>query len=218
MQVKASHVIFDLDGTLIDSAPSILASMQNAFREVGVRPIRPLTSDLIGPPLAVVMRSLLTHENHSKLPALIECYVRHYDSAGYRGSQVYDGVPAMLKELRQMGLSLYIATNKRILPSRKILEYFGWTTLFDGLYALDYFRPTLLNKKEMLQHICRQLPSTLNDCIYVGDRTEDGDAAKLNDLHFVWASWGYGAIELEASDYVRIADPSELAKIIKTLA
>jgi phosphoglycolate phosphatase len=214
-QIRTSHVIFDLDGTLIDSAPSILASMQIAFEEVGIQPVRQLTHDLIGPPLAVAMSSLLTDETLCKLPILIDGFRRHYDESGYRESRFYDGTLDMLQELRHMGLRIYIATNKRILPTRKIIQYFGWNTLFDGLYSLDYFHPTLQNKKVMLHRLCKELPGISGGSIYVGDRAEDADAAKINHFRFLWASWGYGALELETSNHQRIANPLELTKIIK---
>lgn len=217
-QIRTSHVIFDLDGTLIDSAPSILASMQVTFDEAGIQPVRPLTHDLIGPPLAVAMSSLLTDATMSKLPILIDGFRRHYDEFGYRKTRFYDGIPDMLQELRRTGLRIYIATNKRILPTRKIIDYFGWNNLFDGLYALDHFHPTLQNKKVMLQRLYKELPGTSCGSIYVGDRAEDADAAKFNHFRFFWASWGYGVLELETSDHPRIADPLELTKIIKMLS
>jgi phosphoglycolate phosphatase len=215
-RMSIKHVIFDLDGTLIDSAPSILASMQVAFNEAGIKPVRPLTSDLIGPPLTVAMNSMLTSATSEKLPILIEGFKRHYDESGYLESQLYEGIFDMLKELKHMGLRLYIATNKRIIPTRKIIEYFGWSTLFDGVYALDHFKPALQNKTSMLQQLRQQMPDISDRSIYVGDRFEDADAAKTNRLCFFWASWGYeSTLELETSDCTTvIKKPSQLTKII----
>lgn len=160
--------IFDLDGTLIDSAPSILASMKVAFDEAGIQPARPLTHELIGPPLAQTLTSLLTEATFGALPGLIEGFKRHYDESGYRETRFYEGVPAMLSELRRMQLRLYVATNKRILPTRKIVEHFGWTSLFEELYALDYFVPAVPNKTAMLQRLHQTLPENGGGAIYKG--------------------------------------------------
>lgn len=214
-QTTAKNVVFDLDGTLIDSAQSILASMHVAFKEAGIEPVRPLTRDLIGPPLAVAMKSLLTDATLGKLPVILEGYMRHYDESGYRESRFYEGIPDMLKELRNMGLRLYIATNKRILPTRKIIEYLGWNTLFDGLYTLDHFKPKLHNKAALLQRLHQELLGISGGSIYVGDRAEDAEAANIGQFCFLGASWGYGTHELEASDQVCIVNPSQLTKIIK---
>jgi len=207
-------VVFDLDGTLVDSAPSILASILAAFNEVGIEPSRSLTSDIIGPSLKVAMVSLLTEASLDKLPMLTEAFKRHYDDSGYRNTRVYEGVPEMLKELREMGFSLYIATNKRILPTRKIVDFIGWTDLFDGLYSLDYFEPVVENKTAMLQRLFHELPESSLKNIYVGDRAEDGIAATENGFRFFWASWGYGSFEIEGRNYASIESPEKIIKII----
>jgi phosphoglycolate phosphatase len=214
-KINVKNVIFDLDGTLIDSAPSILASIQVAFNTAGIEPAQPLTHDLIGPPLSVVMTSMLTDASLLELPLLIEAYKQHYDELGHRETRIYKGIPKMLKELRHLGLHLYIATNKRILPTRKIIENFGWTALFDGIYSLDFFKPALQNKTTMLKRLYQDLPGISDRSIYVGDRAEDAQAAIINRLCFLGASWGYGARELEAFGYARANNPEQLTKIIK---
>jgi phosphoglycolate phosphatase len=78
-EISAKHMVFDLDGTLVDSAPSILVSMWAAFKEEGIKPTRPLTPEIIGPPLAVALSSLLGEESLVKLPRLTEAFKRHYD-------------------------------------------------------------------------------------------------------------------------------------------
>lgn len=213
-EIFAKHVVFDLDGTLVDSAPSILASMLAAFNEEGIEPAQPLTPEIIGPSLAVAMASLLAEASLDKLPRLTEAFKRHYDESGYRETRIYEGVPEMLKDLRKMGCSLYIATNKRILPTRKIIDLIGWTDFFDGLYSLDYFEPVLQNKVAMLQRLFHELPKTSLRKIYIGDRAEDGIAANKNGFEFFWASWGYGAFQLEGSSYVCVESPEQIIKII----
>jgi phosphoglycolate phosphatase len=120
-------IVFDLDGTLIDSAPSILASMQAAFDGVGLVPCAALTPALIGPPLVQTLRALLPEgAGEQALPALVEGFKRHYDAIGYQQTTVYPGVQDMLQALVHMPLRLHIATNKRIAPTRRIVEHLGW--------------------------------------------------------------------------------------------
>lgn len=212
--ISAKHIVFDLDGTLVDSAPSIIASIIAAFDEVGIELTRPLTSEIIGPPLSVAMASLLTEASLDKLPRLTAAFMRYYDEYGYLETKIYEGVPEMLNELREMGYSLFIATNKRILPTRKIVDYIGWTELFDGLYSLDYFNPVLQNKMAMLERVIDVLPETFIRRIYVGDRAEDGVAANKNGFRFFGASWGYGASELWEEKYVLVEKPAQLVELI----
>lgn len=186
-------LIFDLDGTLIDSAPSILASMQAAFDEAGIAPLQPLTPALIGPPLAQTVLSLLPPAQAHVLPDLVQGFKRHYDAVGCQQSRIYPGVQEMLQALSQMPLRLHLATNKRIAPTRRIVEHLGWGAFFTGVHALDARTPALPHKTAMLQGLRQALGG---EPLYVGDRTEDAEAAQASGMSFLWASWGYGGPEV----------------------
>lgn len=181
-------IVFDLDGTLVDSAPSILASMQAAFDAAGLRPIRPLAQDLVGPPLHETIAALLPKEDAIQVTRLAASFKQHYDETGYRNTQAYEGITDMLRELRRHTHRLRIATNKRILPTRRIVDHLGWNSLFDEVHALDAFTPPLLGKAEMLATLRPKLHAP---AIYVGDRPEDATAAAQAGLAFLLVAWGY---------------------------
>lgn len=207
--MKVRDIVFDLDGTLIDSASSILASMQAAFDEAGIAPSALLTPALIGPPLAQTLRALLPDGEERALPGLVEGFKRHYDAAGYRESQVYPGVPEMLAALGRMSQRLHIATNKRIAPTRRIVEHLGWSGLFTGgVYALDFYTPALAHKTAMLQRLRESLADPVP--IYVGDRAEDAEAAQACGMLFLWASWGYGGDGVAVSPASVLRTPSQI--------
>jgi len=208
------RVIFDLDGTLIDSASSILFSMQFAFEKVGLVPVRPLLSDLIGPPLTETIRSLLNVDSLGFLPEIVNIYKCHYDEVGYKESRPYEGVPSMLNELRDKGFSLYIATNKRIIPTRKIIGYLGWNSVFDELYSLDYFEPPLQNKTTLLKRVHEEVLGFPEETIYLGDRTSDAEAAITNGVCFLGASWGYGGSFYGDGFSVNVKSPGDVAVFI----
>lgn len=189
--MKISTVIFDLDGTLIDSGASILNSIQYAFCLANIKPTKPLTLDLIGPPLKDIFQLLTREANQELLTELIENFKKYYDLVGYKETILYAGVAEMLDELKANKLKLYIATNKRIQPTLKILDYLGLKEKFIGVYALDCYVPNLINKNIMLQRLYLDLPSS-KFAIYVGDREEDAEAAAIAGFPFYWASWGYG--------------------------
>lgn len=187
-------VIFDLDGTLVDSAPGILVSLGQAFAACGLEPSAPLTPALIGPPLRETLAKLCGGGcDAALLDRLVTTFKRHYDSQGYRETQAFPGVEAMLRTLTAAGLALHIATNKRALPTRLILDHLGWAGLFDYVYALDRFVPAPPHKAALLARLLTDAGLAAGQCAYVGDRAQDQHAARANQLRFFWAAWGFGA-------------------------
>lgn len=185
------HLIFDLDGTLIDSAPSILECFGLAFSTTNTPLAAPLTHDVIGPPLMETLRRLSSSEDGALLNALAAAFKQHYDTTGCLQSVVFEGVTAMLHALKDSGYQLYIATNKRFYPTDKIMAHLSWQAFFEGVYALDYFNPPLKTKAEMIGRVVADNGLAIQDCLYIGDRLEDGLSADANLMDFALVSWGY---------------------------
>ena len=185
------HVIFDLDGTLIDSSHSILKSFEAAFKVTQTPALRAFTPDVIGPPLIPTLKLLSGSEDAALLQRLAEAFKAEYDSHAYQLAEVFEGVETMLQSLHAQGVKLYIATNKRIYPTRKIMQFLGWEGLFTQVYALDFFTPALPNKTAMVTEILAQMNLNPTNTVFVGDRIEDGQAATVNHLPFAMVSWGY---------------------------
>ena len=198
------NIIFDLDGTLIDSAPSILASIQVALDNQGLNAVRPLTADLIGPPLDQVLQLVAGPEQLTDFGELKDSFVRYYDATGCLGARVYDGIHNIIHSLKERNFNLYIATNKRGHPTRRIVNHLGWAGLFADIYSLDRFSPPALDKSVMLQEVLKEMLPSQN-AMYVGDRHEDADAARVAGIPFVFAMWGYGIKEdvAECEHYVQ---------------
>ena len=210
------YILFDLDGTLIDSAPAILASFRAAFADADIAPARVIDESVVGPPLLETLEIL----SGSSDPALINTLAGHfkasYDSSGYRATSAYAGVGDMLRELSAAGIYLAIATNKRILPTRLILDYLGWSAWFKDVYALDLFEPRLKDKAAMIERLLVNRGIPKSDAIYIGDRAEDGESADANGLPFVAATWGYGCLAADSmrDDWRAVKSPRELAALV----
>ena len=184
-------VVFDFDGTLVDSAPGILSGIAHALAECNIEPRIPLVKEIIGPPLAQTLALASGTETPSLLQDLATRFKRFYDTDAYRGTLPYPDVDDVLQELKRSGIQMHIATNKRGLPTRLILEHLGWASLFESVYCLDE-HPDCADKPAMLAKLVKDHSLSRQMTAYVGDTEGDAFAAKFNQLPFLHAAWGYG--------------------------
>ncbi len=191
---RYQHILFDLDGTLIDSAPAILASFREAFAQAGIAPACAIDDSIIGPPLTETLQHLAGSRDPALIARLAEAFKASYDTGGYQATSAYEGVGAMLAGLAAAGLTLSIATNKRIHPTRLILEHLGWRDHFAHVYALDLFPTRLPDKAAMIGRLLADQAIPRDAAIYIGDRSEDGESADANGLPFIAVTWGYGSL------------------------
>ena len=212
--VQKPYIIFDLDGTLIDSSASILAGFAHAFNTLKIKPQRALTAEMIGPPLMHTLSTLSGSEDAKLLNALAAEFKAHYDNEGYKQTVVFPGVPEMLDSLAGQGLTLYIATNKRLHPTIKILQHLGWQQSFSKVFALDFYTPALASKKLMITRILADEGIPAASALYIGDRYEDGVAADDNAMEFALVTWGYldGSMGIIPSHWQKYESPASLAQ------
>ena len=214
---KIKTVIFDLDGTLIESAPSILNGLEVAIKKSGLLPALPLESSLVGPPLKDTLTKLVGDQLDVDLDVLASDFKAYYDTFGFKESKVYPGVQDMLNQLKKFNVSLYLATNKRLEPTLKIIDYLGWTSLFDGVYAIDKFATShFSNKATMIGALIQAESIEKAHAIYVGDRIEDHEASAINGVATILVNWGYGNFQNNtATDKVKyVGSPNELYRMI----
>jgi phosphoglycolate phosphatase len=211
------NVIFDLDGTLIDSAPAILSCMNRALNEHDIYPIEKLGVDLIGPPLDLTLEKILGPANISLVPRVIESFKKIYDAGGFKISAPYVGIEKLLQSLKRANINSYIATNKRVEPTTKIIEYLRWGDYFSGIYGINTRNSTgekFANKSEMIRHLLSNYHIEVDQSIYIGDRIEDQIAATNNNLESVTVNWGYGDYS-EQSIYLRlIRNPADIFLLV----
>jgi len=214
--MQIDQIIFDLDGTLIDSSAGILESFRNAFVLGGQTLAHPLTTQVIGPPLLETLALLAGTSDLQVLRPLADAFKVHYDTQGYQLTRIFPGVLDLLKELVDLGRPLFIATNKRLLPTQRILEHLGWTSFFQRVYALDAFKPPLKGKSELLARILSSNGFAPSKTLYIGDRQEDAEVANHNGMLFAFAAWGYDGRAIEniienlSGNYITLSTPGQL--------
>lgn len=214
--MSINTIIFDLDGTLIDSAGSILYGFERVVKSAGLSFKKEIDKNLIGPPLDEVLRSLTGITDLSQLEELVRAFTAYYDDSGYKKMFAYAGVDDLLRNLRKKNFRLILATNKRVTPTLKIIDYLQWTSLFEVIYAIDLnIEKPFNNKKSMLADLIREKGINSKKAIYVGDRLDDQDAAKKNDLQSITVGWGYGEYSDDSVYSQLIHSPSDLIRLLE---
>lgn len=187
-------ILFDLDGTIADSAPGITASLGHVFEELG-RPV-PTPEELrlwVGPPILDAFRDRAGMTPAESAVALA-IYREHYLSNGTKGSPVFEGVPEVLRAIHEAGVPLSLATSKPEFPASVILDHANLTQYFRVLSgaSIDEIRSA---KKDVIAEALnrfRMIGVDVSRPIMVGDRDYDIEGAAANGVPAIYVEWGYG--------------------------
>lgn len=186
------NFLFDLDGTLVDSAPGIESSFYIAYLKVYNTACPKNIKTFIGPPIDQVLKTVNGETNLEIINRFVDGFKQHYDNEGYKNSKLYDDVESVLKILLKNKLNVFIATNKRVKPTKLILEYLSIGKYFNEIYCTDMEEFKFKNKTELVAHILKNNPLELSETIMIGDTIHDGLAAEENKLDFALVEYGYG--------------------------
>jgi phosphoglycolate phosphatase len=182
-------VVFDLDGTLTDSAEGIVASFLHALSHVGAAvPEGDLAAQIIGPPMDDTFRAMELGEHAD---AAIAAFRAEYGARGWAMNALFDGIAQLLADLRAAGVRLAVATSKLEPTARRILAHFELEQYFEVVAGAspDGSRKT---KEEVLAHALAQLRPLPERVVMVGDRSHDVDGAAAHGIDAVVVGWGYG--------------------------
>jgi len=206
-------VLFDLDGTLLDSAPDMLATANAMLaargREpIGLEALRPVVSKGARAMVSVAFPEL----EQTPRDALVPEFLQRYEALIGQHAVLFDGVAGMLEVLEAAGCAWGIVTNKPEYLARLILPQLGWETRCAVLIGGDTLAQRKPHPLPLLAAAERMAidPAT---CIYVGDDERDIVAANAAGMASVAALWGYRLDEddpLAWGAEVMIEQPSEL--------
>ena len=186
-------IFFDLDGTLTDSAPGIIHSVQYALNKYGIKAEENDLRSFIGPPLIHSFQERFGFDHDKALEAVV--YYREYFTAGGMfENSVYPGIEELLQKLKADGRTLAVATSKPELFSKQILEHFALAQYFDfiGGAAMDESRT---KKVEVLEYALHELQADPKEAVMIGDRKDDIEAACSLGTESIGVLYGYGSRE-----------------------
>ena len=219
--MKYQYILFDLDGTITESAPGILNSVRYALKKMGFSVIdEEELLQFIGPPLVDSMKKYYGM-NEEQAEQAVVFYREYFSQKGMFENSVYEGIEKSLKMLIESGKKLAIATSKPELYSVRIVEHFGLADKFEKICgaSMDKSRN---EKAGVIRYTLETLGIPDEDkgsVLMVGDRRHDIIGAKQNGLDSMGVLYGYGnrnELEEAGADYIA-ESAMDVAKIILQL-
>ncbi len=210
MSKEYKYVLFDLDGTLTDSAPGITNSVAYALKRWNIEvEDKSSLNCFVGPPLAGSFEKYFGFSKEQALEAVDE-YRVYYRDRGIFENVVYPGIPEMLSELRSRGKKIILATSKPEIFAKQILEYFDLMKYFD-LVAGATMDSSRTKKELVIKYALAEFGVTdTSECIMVGDRDQDVVGARENGIDCIGVLYGYGDLaELESVNAAYLAESVE---------
>lgn len=187
-------VLFDLDGTLTDSAPGIFRSVRHALGTLGWPDPGPdRLRAFVGPPIQESFAALGL--SGDAVDRAVAAYRSRFGETGLYENEVYDGIPDVLSALRRAGFDLAVATSKPEVYARRILDHFGLTSSFSAVAGAT-LDGTLRHKDEVIAACLASLgvdaPAV---AAMVGDRSHDVAGSARHGIPCIGVTWGYGSAE-----------------------
>ena len=183
-------IIFDFDGTLVDSEKAIYRCFLSVTKKIALDRINYAKRILIGPPLRDTASSILGPNHQDQLDEFVEQFIQMHDNHAIFHTNPYFGVNKLLQKLALMNVPMAIATNKREVPTIKLIEHFSWEKYFHFIECHDNYAHTR-TKAKMIKDIINS-NNIFKNCYFVGDTVNDGLSANINKLSFIRANYGYG--------------------------
>lgn len=183
-------IVFDMDGTLADTAPGILNSHRYAHKKMGAAiPDPQVLRDVIGGPL---LNTYIDRFGFSPEQARVAVthYRNYYAQKGLLEAQLYPGMKQTLQTLRQRGFSLGVATLKAERFVKTMLEEMGVADCFRVIYGMD--EADTRTKKQLIEMCMEAVGATAQETVMVGDSEHDQTGAQQAGVAFAGVSYGFG--------------------------
>jgi phosphoglycolate phosphatase len=191
-------ILFDIDGTLVDSQSEILAAMHDAFASIAKPvPNRDVILSTVGLSLEQAMKQLLPSDcDAGIISSAVTAYKHSYRKSREAGamSVIYPGIADLLRKCRSHeNWLLGLATGKSQRGVSALVEYYDWGGVFQTIQTADT-HPSKPNPA-MLQAVFSETGVPAQRCLFIGDTTHDMQMAVAAGVGFVGVSWGYHPID-----------------------
>lgn len=196
--MKYKNILFDLDGTLIDSYEGIACGIDKVVEEFGVELPKNVYKYFIGPPLTESFSKYLPDLD---IKEVLKVFRSYYLTVGVYEYCLYDGIKDMLSTLKSQGYKLYVATSKREDTAIAILEHSDILGYFERVFGAGF--ETRKEKFEVLEYAFADSDIVKSESVLIGDTMYDVDGARIVGIDSIAIAYGFGDNEvLKASDAV----------------
>lgn len=205
------HIIFDFDGTLVDSLPVVVKIAQTMVPNLD---LSPKTQTVLR---EMPARELIKHSGipYWRIPSLLirgkKMLAKHLPEL-----KTFTGINEVIKQLHQDGIKMSVVSSNSEENIRKILRREAIEQYFSGVYG----NVGLFSKTRAFKVVLRDQKTRISQAIYVGDEVRDIESAKKAGLPIIAVTWGYNGqkvLEKYQPDYL-VKAPQELLKVIESVA
>lgn len=206
---KYKNILFDLDGTITDSAPGIINGIIYGIKKINENhnlnieiPSKNILRKFIGPPLDISFIKYCYNDDKFA-NEFIKYYREDYnENNGLFNCKLYEGIYDLIKNIYSQDFNLFIATAKPKELAIRIIEYFNLNKFFNNIYAPILGGKTK-NKTDILIEALSKEKFDKSKTIMIGDRIDDIEAAKNVGIDSIAVLYGFGNnIEFENASYI----------------
>lgn len=190
MRGNINGVLFDLDGTLLDTSEGIINSVKYTIERLGLKKLPDsVLLQFIGPPIqnSLIKYCCLSYDEAQEGANVFRNY---YKKECLYQAHVYDGIIRLLANLQKKGLRIGVATYKREDYAISILKYFGLSNYCLVAHGAD--NDNKLTKADIIDNVCQELMTEKSSTVLVGDTEFDRIGANASGINFIGVTWGFG--------------------------
>lgn len=215
--LKIKNIVFDLDGTLIDSFPAILQSLQHAVSKLNPTLDLSGLKNHIGPPLLNMLSAMWPYLPRKEMDQVLQEFRQDYNSRGCLLSVAYPGIREALHRFYSLGIKMFVLTNKPEIPTRKILKHLVLEGYFSEILSPDSMTSVFATKSEAALYLIEKHALIPQETVLMGDSLDDLNAARTAGMNFLEAAYGYGKLEgsITKGGRYSLKDSTKISDILK---
>lgn len=190
---RYESIFFDLDGTITESGAGVTNAVKYMFENTGVTGYdEQMVKSFIGPPVIYHLQNILKFSEERARESYV-FFKEYYLRKGIYENGLYDGIIEVIRDIKDSGKKIYIATTKPEMQAFMVLDNFKITGMFDGVFAAKH-ECGIFSKKEVLVNAVKKLGEVKN-AVMVGDRSYDIEGGKFVGFGTVGVLYGYGDLK-----------------------